>query len=582
MCGLYSAFHVTPIEVFKKLEQLRHRGFDSQGISGFGKNTYYQWLCLRKDVTKWDVDNKFDGNALLGHTRWASVGQVSIENTHPILSYNQNVLLVHNGTIENSSKLRGLVNTKPRGETDTEAVCDWIDLVFEDWHSAISSNLVIIQNYLQGTWAINFLHKDYPNHIFFLVKDSPLYFDRNMFCSEAEYFDKYYKIPNNSWGWLERIQEYNDKSYYKLNLNGQYITPTYIKNNMETVSNATQLGSLDPMLKEIRAQAEFAPNLEMNAEIFKNWWKLNCDGIPHYKSVTLIGMGSSYNAALLGRKYFRDVGIPCSVEYASEYHFTGDEQYDSVFRLAISQSGETADVKAVMQKLPIHASLLTNHMLGSCGEYALQCFPLGLPREAALAATGTFSATCLTLWAMANHETPERILECLNVFRTGVQEILKQEEQIKAIASSLSIQQHAFVLGHDMQYPVAREGALKLKEIGRIFAEASPIGEHRHGSIVLQNGKMCNFVLLGLPTCPKYQISLGNCEQIKARYGRLIGVGVIREKIFDDFVEVPHAGQDIHPLLCNVVMQLISYYIAKHKGLGTTYVANLAKTVTVL
>jgi glucosamine--fructose-6-phosphate aminotransferase (isomerizing) len=599
MCGCVAGF-IDVREGLWYLEKLLSRGADSFGF-GFFDNKPIQ---VRRDGHNIDREKlatqyKSNGNPIIFHNRWASQGEVRYDNTHPFLSEHESILLVHNGTVNDKFHRKSLESSgwEFNGTTDSETLCQWIESYLY-YGFDINDTFQDLYKDWEGTWALLFLRQDHPNRIYFAVKDSPLYFSHDRFCSEAEYFEEYYKIPNNSWGWLERRPAYINQEitcYYQLVLNGEDVKVEYKKGkteaermNVEELSYQTRYElmrekPIDSMLAEIRQQAEFKPNLVENSQLFKEWWTRSISGVSQYKSVLLFGMGSSYNAALLGRKYFRDTSIHCSVEYASEYHYSGREIYEDVFRLAITQSGETADTREVLQKLhPAHSFLLTNHPLGSCGEFPVQIFPLGLVREAALAATGTFSATVLTLLAFANYDSPESIVDLLQVFQESITFVLAQENYIKELALSLANIQHSFVLGHDYQYPVARESALKLKEIGRIMAEASPIGEHRHGSIVLQNRDMCNFVLLGKPDSDKYKISLGNCEQIKARHGHLVGVGVIREKVFDEFVEIPSVGQEIHPLICNVVMQLLSYYIAKHKGLETTYITNLAKTVTVL
>lgn len=573
MCGIFSG-RTSINNVIACLKTLRYRGHSAAGF-GYYDNGPMVYKTLSSNFSfKIPPHVTSQAHTIIGHCRWPSIGKNSIENTHPIVSFDNSLMIVHNGTITNyaeiKQKLRDDLGIYSKGDTDTEVAANWLallntQLAFETFFSTF-----------EGTWAITGIYADEPSTIFYLVKDSPLYFKKGLFASDNSLFDKSKKLPNGFgyYNYFENKLCMFDESGHSINTR-----------NIKTISNPgpvrEQVTKDDKMLCEIQSQPYINYHLEENTTQFLSQWLKK-----PYKSVKLIGCGSSYNAALLGKKYFNLHGIPAEVEYASEYNYLSDNT--DTFVIAISQSGETADIKEVMRNIwsDTDTVLLTNKAKPSCSEYADCTINMDLGTEEAVAATKTFTGTCLNLLAFAKAAKGDFNYDFAIDFKEMSLKILEGCDKIQDVARKIAWNEHWFLLGTGLYYPVAREGALKLKEVSQCRIEALPLGEGKHGSLALQDEDQTNIVLVGdsndYANKEKYNRVLANCNQITSRQGKLIGLATQKVEEFDSFIKLCHSvNKLISPLVYNIALQLLAYYIAKEKGLNPDYPRSICKAVTV-
>lgn len=575
MCGIFSGR--TSIEfVIANLKALRYRGHSAAGFGYMDSGPIIHKTLSSNFSFKIPPHILSGVHTIIGHCRWPSIGKNSEENTHPIVSFDKSLMICHNGTITNyaeiKQKLRDDLGIYSQGDTDTEVAANWLALLntqlsFETFFSTF-----------EGTWAITGIYADEPSTIFYLVKDSPLYFKAGLFASDNSLFDKSRKL-RNGFGYYNCFE----KKLCMFDELGNGIK----SKNVKIISNPEPVKKLvtqdDKMISEIHSQPYINYHLEDNATKFLSIWLKK-----PFKSVKLIGCGSSYNAALLGKKYFNTCGIPAEVEYASEYNYLSDNSDTLV--IAISQSGETADIKEVMKHIcdegiKTKILLLTNRNNPSCSEYADCTINMDLGVEEAVAATKTFTATCLNLLAFAKAAKGDFNYDFAIDFKEMSLKILEECDIIKDVARKIAWNEHWFCLGTGLYYPVAREGALKLKEVAQCRIEALPLGEGKHGSLALQDENQTNIVLVGdshdYISKEKYNRVLANCNQITSRQGKL--VGLCTERIgFDHFVKLCYScNKLISPLVYNIVLQLLAYYIAKEKDLNPDYPRSICKAVTV-
>lgn len=592
MCGVVAELSGSEYTVLTSLKKLEYRGSDSNGTGTFQGKIKKRLGRIRDEYI--ELASKDVVSCIIGQNRWASVGEISLKNAHPILSFDQNILLCHNGTVTNHEKVaeqiklnHGITN---RGETDTETITNWLALNFDSNPDEYKRAYEEFVKTFEGTWAIVFIHRA-SNKIFFLVKDLPLYYYNGKLSSDQSVFPFYYALPNNSYGYIYSL----DSVYFdsnpdlitnkrQLSLNGQnlYVDGSYQKNADFVVLKEKCKGpEEDKMLKEIGEQATLDYHLDRNGKEFLALWNKF-----DFESVKLFGMGSSYNAAVLGKRYFESYNIDSSMDYASEYNYRG--KGDTELKIAISQSGETADVSGVLSKLANTRRLLvTNKHHCTCGMYATSIH-LDIGVEESVAATKTFTATTLNLLTFAKYSYGDFNLDFEKILKENIAKVLENSLEISQICDTIKDFKNSFILGTGPYYGVVREGALKIKEVGNIQCEAMPVGENKHGSLALQSPEMLNIVILGDKRDylfeEKYKIAIGNCQQIKSRGGVLIGIGPERIKEFDHFIKAPELRKHdpfISPLIHNVITQLFSYYLAKKKGLNCDSPKFLAKALTV-
>lgn len=579
MCGIYAG-KINLKDGLENLKRLRFRGADSWGVGTFNESAPIVHRELGRDIKVLNITVDGDLNNLteckLYQTRWSSESPNTIENSQPCLSHDNSVLLVHNGSLTNYKKIQteledyyqkdthGLFSYKNR--SDSVVLTDYISRLwngdnycFEQWKEKIDSEF-------GGTYAIVFLMRGVSS-ISYMVRDVPLYYYEGQFGSESSLFPEYFELPNNSYGYT-----YEDSvEGHILSINGKVSKPNYIRNTIEIPEEDCRMNE-SVMLREIKEQSLLS--LHYNFPL------------PSYgDDLDIVACGSSFNAGLLGKRYFDETLYyrHVSVHYASEYNYK--KRLNTKY-ICISQSGETADLLEVMKKIQNEnfssIVLLTNHQNSSCAKLATHVYCMNVGEEKAIAATKSFTASCLMLLSLALPHTYANI--DFDKFRSQIDNIISDWSDIKRIAKKILTDGNLstfFVLGSGFQYSVGREVALKLKEVANIHAEAMPAGEKKHGPISLCGSNYLGIFMMPNSNDNRYDRILNNAKQIKARGGKLLGIGPNFNEIFDWWITIPSNSVLLQPLLNNIAGQILSYEMAIFKGLDPSFSKHCAKSITV-
>ncbi|MDG1477814.1 MAG: glutamine--fructose-6-phosphate transaminase (isomerizing) [Vicingaceae bacterium] len=613
MCGIVAYVgdkQAYPI-VIKGLKRLEYRGYDSSGVALINNNNLNLYKKQGKvvELEKFTEGKDITSTVGIGHTRWATHGAPNDTNAHPHYSKSKNLAIIHNGIIENYASLKKELIQRGHefySDTDTEVLIHLI----EDIQYVAKVNLVeavrIALNEVIGAYAIVIISKDDPNTMIAAKKSSPLVIgvgkeDDYYVASDATPFVEY----TNEVVYLDDEQIAVIKKGEDLRLidiKNQEITP-YIQ-ELELQLEAIEKGGYDHfMLKEIYEQPTSIKN-SMRGRIDVDKGIVSLGGIRDYEQkiinanrIIIVACGTSWHAGLVGEYLFEDLTrIPVEVEYASEFRYRNPIINENDVVIAISQSGETADTLAAIKLAKEKGATIIGicNVVGStisrethCGSYTHAGPEIGV------ASTKAFTAqvTVLSLMALsiahkkgAVSESRFRLLLAeLNAIPSKVEQMLQSDEQIKYISSLFKDASNFLYLGRGYNFPVALEGALKLKEISYIHAEGYPAAEMKHGPIALIDEEMPLVVVATKHS--KYEKVVSNIEEVKARSGKIIAIvteGDTEVKaIADHVIEVPETEDALSPLLTSIPMQLLSYHIAVMRGCNVDQPRNLAKSVTV-
>lgn len=612
MCGIVGYIGTRdayPI-LMKGLARLEYRGYDSAGVVLLSDHTFnlYKKAGKVSDLDTFTQGKNTNGNIGIGHTRWATHGIPNDTNAHPHLSNSGKLVLIHNGIIENYATLKEQLTKKGyhfKSETDTEVLVNFIEEVKTQGNLNLEDAIRTALNEIIGAYAIVVMDIDNPDLLIAARKGSPLVvgIGKNEFfvASDASPIIEYTK----------NVVYLDDKEYVVLNRNGEFtvrtlgnVQMTPFVQELQMDLEAIEKGGFDHfMLKEIYEQPRALVDSirgRVNAE--DGWIKLG--GVDEYLNRILqanryiiTACGTSYHAGLLGEYLIEDIArIPVEVEFASEFRYRNPIIYNNDVILAISQSGETADTLAAIEIAKERQALVYGicNVIGSSIARATHAgsYTHAGP-EIGVASTKAFSTqvVLLTLWALQIAEKKgsistsylRRILFELEIIPKKIEEILKHNDAIKEIASKFYNAENFLYLGRGYNYPVAMEGALKLKEISYIHAEGYPAAEMKHGPIALIDEQMPVVVLATNESAREKIVS--NIQEVKARKGQIIAVineGDEEIKAMADYsIEIPSTEEILTPLLTVVPLQLLSYHIAVMRGANVDQPRNLAKSVTV-
>jgi glucosamine--fructose-6-phosphate aminotransferase (isomerizing) len=599
--------------LIKGLKRLEYRGYDSSGIALCG-NSNRIFKCKGKvsDLEELVKGSDTSGNIGMGHTRWATHGEPNDINAHPHRSMNGKFAIIHNGIIENYSKLK--LGLEKEGysfisETDTEVLANLIEYIYlknqnngdsMSPEEAVRLSLIMVE----GAYGLVILCEDAPNQIIAARKGSPLVIG----IGNGEYFIASDATP---------IIEYTNSVIY-LNdddiaiINKSELKLTNIKNIPQKPSvqkidlkldEIEKNGFTHYMLKEIYEQPRSIRDTYRGRLNFES--KLLRLGGLHdvfpellkAKRIMIIACGTSWHAGMVGEYLFEEfTRIPTEVEYASEFRYRNPIINKGDIVIAISQSGETADTLAAIQLAKKAGAIVIGicNVVGSSipRETTAGVYTHAGP-EIGVASTKAFTAqvTVLTMMAMAiglanKGLTPNEfsdLIDELHAIPEKIERILEKASDIKLIAEKIKNSTNSLYLGRGYLFPVALEGALKLKEISYIHAEGYPAAEMKHGPIALIDDKMPVIVLATKDN--SYDKIVSNIQEVKARKGLIIAIvteGDTTIKNMADFViEVPQSDFALAPLLTVIPLQLLSYYIAVMRGCNVDQPRNLAKSVTV-
>ncbi len=613
MCGIVAYLgeqEACPM-VLKGLKRLEYRGYDSAGVALIHQNqlTVYKKKGKVADLENHLSDKAIAGSIGMGHTRWATHGEPNDINAHPHFSSDGRLALIHNGIIENYATIRQELIHKGHqflGQTDSEVLIHFIEQIQKENQCSLFEAVRIALNEVVGAYAIVVMSADSPNQLLAARKSSPLVIgigkDKQEFwlASDAtpiiEYTNEVVYLDDHQIAVLQKgSMEIKDISNVP--------TTPYIQ-YLDLTLDAIEKGGFDSfMLKEIFEQPESVHNC-LRGRLIANKEHLQLGGINKYldkllnaKRIIILGCGTSWHAGLVAEYIFEELArIPVEVEYASEFRYRNPIIYPDDAVIAISQSGETADTLAAVELAKSKGATIFGvcNVVGSSIARATHegAYTHAGP-EIGVASTKAFTAQVTVLLMMALMIAKKRqnisdtqfseLLYELESIPEKIANTLKSNEEIEKIAHIYQHSKNMIYLGRGYNFPVALEGALKLKEISYIHAEGYPAAEMKHGPIALIDEEM-PVVFIAIKD-NSYEKVVSNIQEVKARKGRVIAIVNEGDKLIstmaDHVIEIPSTYDVLTPLLTVIPLQLLAYHIAVLRGCNVDQPRNLAKSVTV-
>lgn len=615
MCGIvgYTGFQDAYNIVINGLRRLEYRGYDSAGIVLEDTNNNFKFEKTKgkvSDLVEISENLKGTFHVGMGHTRWATHGVPSDRNSHPHLSNNGKIAIIHNGIIENYDTIKTMLIGKGftfASETDTEVLVNLIQYVQDTQNLDFTSSVRVALNEVYGAYAITVMHKDYPgvlvvgrlgsplaiglgNNEYFIASDASPFVE---FTKEAVYLED---------GHMATISLENGVDIRSIKEN-EKIEPAVqeLKLSLEQIEKG---GYEHFMLKEIFEQPKSIQDtlrgrLLVNEGIIKmaGIWD-HLERINNAERIIIIACGTSWHAGLIGEYLIEEYArIPVEVEYASEFRYRNPIITEKDIVVAISQSGETADSMAAIKLAKEKGAFIygiCNVVDSSIARFSDAGSYTHAGPEIGVASTKAFTAqlTILSLIALklgkhngnlSNAEFMSLITELDNIPKK-VEEVLKStHDYVKEIAHDFVNSTNFLYLGRGFNFPAALEGALKLKEISYIHAEGYPAAEMKHGPIALIDENMP--IVIIAPKKGHYDKIVSNVQEIKARKGKVIAVVNYGDEqvasMADYVIEIPETSECFSPIVASIPLQLLSYYIAVYRGANVDQPRNLAKSVTV-
>lgn len=613
MCGIVGYIgkrQVFPI-LIKGLKRLEYRGYDSAGIAMINDNgdlSVYKTKGKVADLERFCEDKDISGTVGIAHTRWATHGEPSSVNAHPHYSESKNIAIIHNGIIENYADLKKKLvadGMKFRSDTDTEVIVQLIEYIQTRKNVDLLTAVRFALTQLIGAYAIAVLDKRDKDQIIAARKQSPLVIgigeDEFLLGSDAtpiiEYTDKVVYLDDDNIAVIRRGEDLKVVNTLNDTLNPEICTVDLDLGQIE------KGGFPHFMLKEIFEQPECLENC-MRGRINVEANNVTLSAVIDYrrqllaaKRVIIVACGTSWHAGLIGKQLIESLcRIPVEVEYASEFRYRNPVIDSSDVVIAISQSGETADTLAAVNLAKDNGAFVYGvcNAIGSSiprdtdtGSY------IHVGPEIGVASTKAFTGqvTVLLMLALAlgkekgtiTNEQYSKIVSELCTVPEKMKSLLKLNDRISELSKTFTYASNFLYLGRGYNYPVALEGALKLKEISYIHAEGYPAAEMKHGPIALIDSDMPVVVIA--PHDEMYQKVLSNIQEIKARKGKVIALVSKGDdtisKIADEVIEIPQTLECLEPLVASIPLQLLAYHIAVCKGKNVDQPRNLAKSVTV-
>jgi len=613
MCGIVGYIgkrEAYPI-LIKGLKRLEYRGYDSAGvamINAQGALNVYKTKGKVSNLEEFCSDKDYTGTIGIAHTRWATHGEPSSVNAHPHFSESKNLAIIHNGIIENYADLKRKLKEKGvsfRSDTDTEVLVQFVEYVQVKKNLDLLTAVQLVLHEVIGAYAIAILDKRNPDTIIAARKQSPLVVgigeDEFFIGSDAspiiEYTDRMVYLEDGNIAVIKRGEELKVVNIYNTKLSPEIKT---VDINLGQIEKG---GYPHFMLKEIFEQPECLTNCmrgRINVEATHVTLSAVIDHqeeLLNAKRIIIVACGTSWHAGLIGKQIIENLcRIPVEVEYASEFRYRNPVVGSGDVVIAISQSGETADTLAAVELAKKNGAFIYGicNAIGSSIPRATHTGSyIHVGPEIGVASTKAFTGqvTVLTMLALAlgkemgtvDDETYQTIVRELNDIPKKMQEVLKLNDRIADLSRTFTYAHNFLYLGRGFSYPVAMEGALKLKEISYIHAEGYPAAEMKHGPIALIDSDMPVVVIATHNAM--YEKVLSNIQEIKARQGKVIalvsGGDDTVSKIADEVLEIPDTLDCLEPLIATIPLQLLAYHIAVCKGKNVDQPRNLAKSVTV-
>jgi glucosamine--fructose-6-phosphate aminotransferase (isomerizing) len=610
MCGIvgYIGYRDAYPIIIKGLHRLEYRGYDSAGIALMNKGLkVYKKAGKVSDLENFVKDIDLESTIGMGHTRWATHGAPSDRNSHPHSSGDRKLTIIHNGIIENYSVIKEALLAKGhifKSDTDTEVLIHLVEDIQLETGVDIGEAVRIALNRVIGAYAIVIMSADEPDLLIAARKGSPMvigvgkgeYFIASDATPIVEYTKNVIYLNDNEIAYIRR------EELLIKNIDNTIQIP-YIQ-ELDLKLEMLEKGGYDHfMLKEIYEQPRSIRDC-MRGRIYPQQGKVQLGGVKEYKEklknidrIIIIACGTSWHAGLVGEYLIEEYArVPVEVEYASEFRYRNPIITEKDLVIAISQSGETADTMAAIELAKEKGATI----FGICNVVGAS-----IPRathagvythagpEIGVASTKAFTAqvTVLTLMAfyiaqLRGTITQSKLVEYLtelNEIPDLVERALQSNDHVKEIAAQFKDSTNCLFLGRGSSFPVALEGALKLKEISYIHAEGYPAAEMKHGPIALIDEDMP--VVFIATQNSSYEKVISNIQEVKARKGHVIAIvteGDTEVKGMADYViEIPATGEAFVPLLATIPLQLLAYHIAVMRGCNVDQPRNLAKSVTV-
>ncbi len=597
--------------MIKGLKRLEYRGYDSSGVAMIENQAFNQYKCKGKvaDLEALVKDKDVDGTIGIGHTRWATHGVPNDVNAHPHLSGDGNLALIHNGIIENYATLKEALMEQGhvfKSDTDTEVLVHFIEDIMAKTGSDLFEAVRVALCEVVGAYAIVVMDRRHPERLVCAKKSSPLVIGIG---SEGDYF-----IASDATPFIEYTKNvvYMEDEEVALIDRAAGLKIVTIQNQqkapyiheLELKLEAIEKGGYDSfMLKEIHEQPRSIHD-SIRGRLNLNHGMLKMSGIDRHEEIwmnanriIIVACGTSWHAGLVAEYLFEEFArIPTEVEYASEFRYRDPIIQPGDIVIAISQSGETADTLAAIELAKEKGAFIFGvcNVVGSTISRATHsgAYTHAGP-EIGVASTKAFTAQVAVLYLIAlsvadkrgtiTKDRLHRLMAELSTIPDKVEEVLKTNALVESIAEIYKDHRNALYLGRGYSFPVALEGALKLKEISYIHAEGYPAAEMKHGPIALIDEEMPVFVIA--TQGHSYEKVVSNIQEVKARKGKIIAIVTAGDKIVselaDHSIEIPKTDDSLVPIVSVIPLQLLSYHVAVMRGCNVDQPRNLAKSVTV-
>ncbi|MEM1355517.1 MAG: glutamine--fructose-6-phosphate transaminase (isomerizing) [Planctomycetota bacterium] len=610
MCGIIGVTSGTTVadKLADGVRRLEYRGYDSVGLATLDQGA----IRVLKDVGKVDeVDTKVNfasapGTTGIAHCRWGTHGGITQRNAHPHLSPGGKVAIVHNGIIENFLELKQELEARGNrfaSETDTEVIAHLIEGEFEH-ASTLADAVARATRRLQGSYALGVVCVDEPGVLVATRNESPLVIG----FGDGEHF-----IASD----VAALLPYTTTVVYLDNREIATLTPqgcavvdaqgnaaTHDRHEIDWDVEAAEKGGFEHfMLKEIYEQPAkltdtIKPRLRDHQVVFEPEVGLTAEVLRGVDRVIFLACGTSWHAAMVGEFLLEELArIPAEVEYASEFRYRNAPIPPGTLVIAISQSGETADTNAALEEAVRRGTrtvAVCNVRGSSMTRIAHHTLHTHAGPEIGVASTKAFTTQLAALYLLTiaasqargtlNQNQIDTMIHGLRQVPLQVEAVLDTNDHIKQIAKQITSRSNALYLGRGVHFPIALEGALKLKEISYIHAEGYPAAEMKHGPIALIDKQMPVIVIAPQDKLT-YQKTLGNIEEVKAREGTVIAVATegdeLIQKLADHTIFIPETLYSLGPLLSVIPLQLLSYHVAELRGCDVDKPRNLSKVVTV-
>ena len=621
MCGIVGYIgtkRAYPI-LIKGLKRLEYRGYDSAGVAMIGDNgnlNVYKTKGKVDNLTEYCSDKDVTGCVGIAHTRWATHGEPSARNAHPHYSTSRNLAIIHNGIIENYAGIKAKLQANGvtfKSDTDTEVLVQLVEYIMDKKNLSLLEAVQVALHQVIGAYAIAIVDKRDPYQIIAARKQSPLVVgigDSEFFLgSDAspiiDYTDKVVYLEDGNIAVI-RVKSPNgeneDEGLKILSILGE-------EQELKVKKVDIDLGQIEKggyshfMLKEIFEQPECLQNC-MRGRINVEGDNVTLSAMIDYrqqllgaKRIIIVACGTSWHAGLIGKQLFEQLcRIPCEVEYASEFRYRNPVVNQDDVVIAISQSGETADTLAAIQLAKEQGAFIYGicNAIGSSIPRATDTGTyIHVGPEIGVASTKAFTGqvTVLSMLALClakerqtiSDELYHSMVKELTLIPEKMEQTLKTNEQIERLAPIFTYAKNCLYLGRGYNYPLALEGALKLKEISYIHAEGYPAAEMKHGPIALIDSEMPVFVIATRDRL--YEKVISNIQEVRARGGRVTALVTEGDqqiqKFADHVITLPDTLECFQPLIASIPLQLLAYHIAVCKGKDVDRPRNLAKSVTV-